>query len=126
MPDNGNEWRKVPCRTSACTPCVPLLSTLFNRVGSRRGFGLPGESGDRSIVRWNLRPVIFGVDSLKFASELPKLLKKFLQKRRIHLEAYPRSWDCLTAVTGTPNADSGKQTGPLTDCSFAWSSTQFE
>ena len=25
-------------------------------------FRLPGEGGDRSIVRWNLRPIIFGVE----------------------------------------------------------------
>ena len=30
----------------ARAPCVPLLSTLFNRGGSRRGFRLPGEGGD--------------------------------------------------------------------------------
>ena len=38
----------------ARTPCVPLFSTLLNRGGNRRAF--------RSIVRWNLRPVIFGVE----------------------------------------------------------------
>ena len=47
----------------ACTPCVPLFCTLFNRGGNRRGFRLPGGgAGIISIVRWNLRPVIFGVD----------------------------------------------------------------
>ena len=30
----------------ARTPCVPLLSTLFNRGGNRRAFRLPGEGGD--------------------------------------------------------------------------------
>ena len=30
----------------ACTPCVPLFCTLFNRGGSRRVFGLRGEGGD--------------------------------------------------------------------------------
>ena len=30
----------------ACAPCVPLFSTLFNRGGNRRGFRLPGASGD--------------------------------------------------------------------------------
>ena len=47
----------------ARTPCVPLLSTLFNRGGNRRAFRLLGAGGGIiSIVRWNLRPVIFGVD----------------------------------------------------------------
>ena len=46
----------------ARTPYVPLFCTLFNRGGSRRGFRLPGEGGDHSIVRWNLRPVIFCVE----------------------------------------------------------------
>ena len=30
----------------ACTPCVPLFSTLFNRGGNRRAFRLPGAGGD--------------------------------------------------------------------------------
>ena len=46
----------------ACTPCVPLFCTLFNRGGKRRAFRLQGEAGIISIVRWNLLPVIFGVD----------------------------------------------------------------
>ena len=47
----------------ARTPCVHLFCTLLNRGGNRRAFRLPGEGGDLiSIVRWNLRPVIFGVD----------------------------------------------------------------
>ena len=30
----------------ACTPCVPLLCTLFNRGENRRAFRLPGAGGD--------------------------------------------------------------------------------
>ena len=30
----------------ARTPCVPLFCTLFNVVGNRRAFRLPGEGGD--------------------------------------------------------------------------------
>ena len=30
----------------ACTLCVPLFCTLFNRGGKRRAFRLPGDSGD--------------------------------------------------------------------------------
>ena len=48
----------------ARTPCVSLSSTLFTRVGNSRAFRLPwGGRGIISIVRWNLRPIIFGVDS---------------------------------------------------------------
>ena len=46
----------------ARTPCVPLFCTLFSKGGNRRAFRLPGWAGIISIVRWNLRPVIFGVD----------------------------------------------------------------
>ena len=45
----------------ARTPYVPSVCTLFNRVGKRRAFRLPGEGGIISIVQWNLRPAIFGV-----------------------------------------------------------------
>ena len=51
----------------ARTPCVPLFCTLFNRGGNRGAFRLPGAAGIISIVWWNLRPVIFGV-------EFPRLL----------------------------------------------------
>ena len=39
-----NGGSSAPCL--ACTPCVPLFCTLFNRCGSRRAFGLPGAGGD--------------------------------------------------------------------------------
>ena len=38
----------------ACTPCVPLFSTLFNRDGNRRAFRLLGEGGDH--VRCTVEP----------------------------------------------------------------------
>ena len=47
--DNGHDWRKfrvVPRSYPLRPPCVPLLSTLFNRGGNRRAFRLPGEGGD--------------------------------------------------------------------------------
>ena len=44
VPDNGDEWRK------------------FRVIPCRRAFRLPGEGGIVSIVRWNLRPVIFGAE----------------------------------------------------------------
>ena len=51
----------------ARTPCVPLFCTLSTKAGNRRAFRLPGAGrGIISIVRWNLRPVIFGAE---FSSE---------------------------------------------------------
>ena len=41
----------------ARTPCVPLFSTLFNRVETVGLLGFQGTVGIISIVRWNLRPV---------------------------------------------------------------------
>ena len=49
----------------ARTPCVPLFCTLFNRGASRRALDFQGRAAIISIVRWNLRPVIFGVDKLQ-------------------------------------------------------------
>ena len=48
----------------ARTPCVPVSCVLFNRGGNRRLLDYQGRAGIISIVRWNLRPVIFGVDSI--------------------------------------------------------------
>ena len=40
-----------------------MEEVLFNRGGNRRALRLPeNKAGIMSIVRWNLRPVIFGVD----------------------------------------------------------------
>ena len=47
----------------ARTPCVPLFCTLFNRVGDRRVLDYQGRAGIISIMQWNLRPVIFGVET---------------------------------------------------------------
>ena len=48
----------------ARTPCVPLFCTLFNRVETEGLLDYQGRAGIISIVRWNLRPVIFGVAEL--------------------------------------------------------------
>ena len=47
----------------ARTPCVPLFSTLFNRE-TEELLDYQGRAGIVSIVRWNLRPVVLGVDHL--------------------------------------------------------------
>ena len=49
----------------ARTPCVPLFCTFFFFFIGVETEGLldyQGRAGIISIVRWNLRPVIFGVD----------------------------------------------------------------
>ena len=62
VPDNGNEWRKfrgVPRQY----PLRSLVCILFKKGGSIGAFRLPeGRAGIISIVRWNLRLVIFGVE----------------------------------------------------------------
>ena len=47
----------------ACIPCVPLFCTLFKKGAETEGLlDYQGRAGIIAIVRWNLRPVIFGVD----------------------------------------------------------------
>ena len=46
----------------ACTPCAPLFCTLFNRGGREGLLDYQGRAGIISIVQWNIRLVIFGVD----------------------------------------------------------------
>ena len=48
--DNGN----------ACAPCVPLFVHCLIRVEAEGLLDYQGRAGIISIVRWNLRPVIFG------------------------------------------------------------------
>ena len=47
----------------ACTPCVPLFVHCLIRVEAEGLLDYQGRAGIISIVRWNLRPVIFGVDN---------------------------------------------------------------
>ena len=63
----------------ACTPCVPLFVHCSIRVEAEGLLDYQGRAGIISIVRWNLRPVIFGVDLsapksrrfLRFAIAMP-------------------------------------------------------
>ena len=45
-----------------CTPCVPLFVHCLLRVEAEGLLDYQGRAGIISIVRWNLRPVIFGED----------------------------------------------------------------
>ena len=47
----------------ACTPCVPLFAHCLIRMEAEGLLDYKGRAGIISIVRWNLRPVIFGVES---------------------------------------------------------------
>ena len=62
---NGNEWSLLFWRKFRVVPHSHPLCPL-DRDGNRRASTLPGEVGIMSIVRWSLRPVIFGVDSTIF------------------------------------------------------------
>ena len=53
--DNRNEWGSS-APYLACTPCVPLFSTLFNRVEAEGFSDYQGRAGIISIVRWNPLP----------------------------------------------------------------------
>ena len=64
MPDNGHEWRKFRV-VPRSYPLYPLVLYFLNGGGNRGAFRLPGKGGIVSIVRWNLRPVIFGVEKSK-------------------------------------------------------------
>ena len=46
----------------ARTPCVPLSSILFKRVETEGLLDYQVKAGIFSIVWWNLRPVLFGVE----------------------------------------------------------------
>ena len=46
----------------ACTRCVPLFVHCLIRVEAEGLLDYQGRAGIISIVRWNLRPVIFGAE----------------------------------------------------------------
>ena len=64
--DNGNEWRKFRVVPRLYPSCVPLFVHCLIRVEAEGLLDYQGRAGIISIVRWNLRPVIFGVEN--FAS----------------------------------------------------------
>ena len=66
VPDNGNEWRKfraVPRSYPIAFPCFVLCLIGVETEGL---LDYQGMAGIISIVRWNLRPVIFGVDIMPY------------------------------------------------------------
>ena len=62
LDDRGAGFGGSSASCLARTPCVPLFGTLFNWGGTEGRLDQQRRAGIISIVRWNLRPVIFGVD----------------------------------------------------------------
>ena len=46
-----------------CTLCVPVFLLISVGLEAKGLLDFQGRRGITSIVRWNLRPVIFGVDN---------------------------------------------------------------
>ena len=80
---DGNEWRKyrVVPRAHASRPLKLIVYAFFVRSGSKfKGLlDFQGRRGSASVVRWNLRPVIFGVEfpgfsEIRLSSSQPSCL----------------------------------------------------
>ena len=72
------------CRTMemfGAYPSHPLICAYFHRVGSKERFRLPGRAGSTSIVRWTLRPVIFGVEICSELGARSEFARNSLGKR---------------------------------------------
>ena len=68
----------------ACTPCVPLFVHCLIRVETEGLLDYQGRAGIISIVRWNLRPVIFAVENrliLANRFRVPELNPFFCESR---------------------------------------------
>ena len=57
----GDHTMEMQGGSTARALCVSVLA-YFNRSGSKGASKLPRRRGITSVVRWNLRPVIFGVE----------------------------------------------------------------
>ena len=66
MSDNGNEWRKFRV-VPRLHPCVPWFVLRLIGVEAEGLVDYQGTVGIMSIVWWNLRPVIFGVEPQPYA-----------------------------------------------------------
>ena len=88
-----NAGSSAPCL--ARTLCVPLFCTLFKGIETEGLSDYQGRAGIISIVRWNLRPVIFGVE--KPITQTPK-----------STPPPPRSTSSATSTTSTPKPKLGR------------------
>ena len=66
--DNGNEWRKFRA-APRLYPLRSLVCTLFYKGESRGALDYQERAGIMSIVRWNLRPVVFGACEISNRSQ---------------------------------------------------------
>ena len=65
VPDNGNEWRKEVLRRPSLVPLTfPCFVLCLIGVETEGHLDYQGRAGIISIVRWNLRPDILGVDKM--------------------------------------------------------------
>ena len=61
----------------ACTPCVPLFVHCLIRVEAEGLLDYQRRAGIISIVRWKLRPVMFGVDLGVLDLSIPLVVQDF-------------------------------------------------
>ena len=61
----------------ACTPCVPLFVHCLIRVEAEGLLDYQGRAGIISVVRWNLRPVIFGVEIQKWTKNTTVIVNHY-------------------------------------------------
>ena len=84
----------------ACTPCVPLFFTLFNRGGNRRAFRLRGAGGDHfhctvepspGHIRCRIKSLFLGPNQVKIWSESGRTLfsARFLAVTTSRLPSMP-------------------------------------
>ena len=87
-PRDGNEWKKYRVVPRA-HPLRTLLYAYFNRSGSKGAFSFPGRREIASVVRWNLHPVIFGVDPRGLLETAAPVLDKILVPNAWVRDIYP-------------------------------------
>ena len=69
VPDNGKWMEEVPRRTSLAPLASPCFLLCLG-VEAERLLDYQGRAGIISIVQWNLRPVIFGVEKCRIMAIL--------------------------------------------------------
>ena len=82
-PYDGNDWRKYRVVPRSRTPCVPVFLLMLMGLEAKDLLDFQGRRGITSVVRWNLRPVIFGVEVCKPGHCIRKALDTFKVSRHI-------------------------------------------
>ena len=79
-----NKFPEMWARCPSLAPLGPLFCALFNRGGNMAGLvDYQGRAGIISIVRWNLRLVIFGLDGRNRAIVIAGSLARLIAAIRI-------------------------------------------